>query len=616
MLTRNNTSYPLILSKLLSKTVPDENDILQYHQRIVQEYFKLNVDSRGLLVFHGTGTGKTMLAVAIAETMRETRNVIIISAKSLQENFKKEVVKYKALIHSNTEDDYNYVSSNASNMQKKLTQVGKTEAEITFDETIGLMMRDIKLEGSLVIVDEAQNLFNGITNGSKNATSLYEAIMNASNIKLVFLSATPIINDPFSIVPMFNMLHGKILLPVDYMEFNNMYINDYSIKNREKLKNRIYGLVSYMGNWWQSGGITDPNAPIIRPNFPVQLPTIVEKVPMSNTQFAAYANARDMEQRVTGKKGSTAVSLQKPKSDPGSTYRVASRLISNYYLLDNIKVKNIDSFGFTKHLNNLSVSQLRDLDTYSPKMKRILSNLDNHTGTAVVYSAFVNGEGLGIFARVLEQFGWNKYSADTKSNSYVLISGNMTAEERTDIINTFNSDANKTGALIRLMLLSGVGAEGLDLKNVRSIHIMEPYWNYGRIEQIIARAVRYMSHSALEEADRTVQPYIYLSDYPIEFVFKPTKLKKTLEKTTDVHLYIKSIKAQILIDKLYGLMIEASIDCPLHIRTAPPEVQERIKCLMCAPTDSQLFHPSFDIDLKIENPCRSPAQTDVDPFLR
>jgi hypothetical protein len=141
---------------------------------------------------------------------------------------------------------------------------------------------------------------------------------------------------------------------------------------------------------------------------------------------------------------------------------------------------------------------------------------------------------------------------------------------------------------------------------------MEPYWNYGRIEQIIARAVRYMSHSALDDADKTVQPYIYLSDYPTEFVFKPTKLKKILEKTTDVHLYIKSIKAQVLIDKFYGLMIEASIDCPLHIRTAPPEVQERIKCLMCAPTDTQLFHPSFDIDLKIENPCRSPAQTDVE----
>ena len=161
------------------------------------------------------------------------------------------------------------------------------------------------------------------------------------------------------------------------------------------------------------------------------------------------------------------------------------------------------------------------------------------------------------------------------------------------------------------MLLSGAGAEGTDLRNVMSIHIMEPYWNYGRIQQIIARAVRYKSHTDYPENERIVQPYIYLSDYPKSFEFKPTKYKKIPESTTDVHLYKKSLKGKRLIDRMYATMIEASIDCPLHIRNSPQEVKDKIKCLMCTPTHSQLFHPNVDTDLKIANPCIPPSTESV-----
>ena len=152
-------------------------------------------------------------------------------------------------------------------------------------------------------------------------------------------------------------------------------------------------------------------------------------------------------------------------------------------------------------------------------------------------------------------------------------------------------------------MISSVGAEGLDLRNIRSVHIMEPYWNYGRIEQIIARAVRYKSHESLPESKRNVQPYIYLSDYPVNYVFIPTKKELTGEKTTDVYLYERSIKNKQLIDRMYAVMIEASIDCSIHAKTAPPEIKNRIKCLMCNPTNEMLFHPNINTDMKIGNPC-------------
>lgn len=66
------------------------------------------------------------------------------------------------------------------------------------------------LENSLLIVDEAHNLFNSISNGSKNAIGLYDLIMKTKDIKLIFLTGTPAVNDPFELVSCFNMLKGKL----------------------------------------------------------------------------------------------------------------------------------------------------------------------------------------------------------------------------------------------------------------------------------------------------------------------------------------------------------------------------------------------------------------------
>lgn len=622
---RNNTNYPLALFKYLEGVNVTEGEILQYHQKVVKHYFTTNPDHRGLLVFHGTGTGKTMLSVSIADVMKDHRRVVILSAKSLQHNFRKEVRKYMKWlkipaqeIDSIVEKKYKFVSSNAGNMLTQLVRMGKTVEELEFEKTLEVFTHKINLEGALVIIDEAQNFFNGIVNGSKNATGLYKAIMEATDVKLIFLSATPIINDPFEIVPMFNMLHGSNILPEDYDDFYNFYIDTDKliVKNKEKFKNRIFGLVSYMGDWWKSGGLTKPDAVIKRVLFPDQLPTVVSYIPMSPQQFAAYANARDLESQVKAKKTVTKENLQKPKSDPGSTYRVASRQISNFLLPETIKVKNINRYGFTKHIDKLTKEHLTNLDMYSPKMKLILDNVRTHAGLSVVYSSFVTGEGLRVFSMVLIANGWREYDPKKPKRAsekvFVFISGQVSADDRAEILTQFNKRENRDAEEIDMMLLSGTGAEGLDLKNVRSIHIMEPYWNYGRIEQIIARAVRYRSHDHFENPkDKTVQPYIYLSDYPKNYVFKSTKTKKYQEKTTDVHLYTKSIKGKLLIDRVYAAMIESSIDCSVHIKNSPVDIQKRIDCLMCTPTNNKLFHPNMDVDMKMKNPCHRPKTSSV-----
>ncbi len=150
---RNNTDFPYNTNKKLSDYKYEEQDILQYQQRLVYEYF-VNTKNRGILVFHGTGYGKTMIAVAIANKLKNNYKVIILSSKSLHNNFKTGIEKYNKLTENkdtkNTE--YTYISSNASNMIKKVSESSKTEEDMHYEKTMEIIDREIHLNNVLLIV--------------------------------------------------------------------------------------------------------------------------------------------------------------------------------------------------------------------------------------------------------------------------------------------------------------------------------------------------------------------------------------------------------------------------------------------------------------------------------
>lgn len=46
---------------------------------------------RGLLVYHGLGSGKTSTSITVIESMRESMKIVVMLPASLEGNFKKEV---------------------------------------------------------------------------------------------------------------------------------------------------------------------------------------------------------------------------------------------------------------------------------------------------------------------------------------------------------------------------------------------------------------------------------------------------------------------------------------------------------------------------------------------
>jgi hypothetical protein len=69
------------------------------HQKIVRDYMNLYTPYRGLLLYHGLGSGKTCTSIAIAEGMKESKCVIIMTPASLQANYREELKKCGDLLY-------------------------------------------------------------------------------------------------------------------------------------------------------------------------------------------------------------------------------------------------------------------------------------------------------------------------------------------------------------------------------------------------------------------------------------------------------------------------------------------------------------------------------------
>ena len=81
--------------------------------------------------------------------------------------------------------------------------------------------------------------------------------------------------------------------------------------------------------------------------------------------------------------------------------------------------------------------------------------------------------------------------------------------ERQKIVNDFNSDK------FQVLVVTKAGGEGLDLKGVRSVVVMDPTWNDAGLQQVIGRAIRYKSHIHLPQEEQKVTVYFMILSIPL-----------------------------------------------------------------------------------------------------
>ena len=226
------------------------------------------------------------------------------------------------------------------------------------------------------------------------------------------------------------------------------------------------------------------------------------------------------------------------------------------------------------------IFSLENIGKYSSKIKNICDTVLKSDGVILIYSQYIDA-GLIPMALALEEMGLIRYGSNSlfktppsepldsktmkprvrgatssgfKPARYTMITGDIRlSPNNNDAVKALTNDDNMNGEKIKVILISRAGSEGVDFKFIRQVHIMDPWYNMNRIEQIIGRAVRSFSHKDLPFEKRNVEIFMHA-----------TLLEDEEIESADVYIYRMAEYKAIQIGKITRILKETSVDCLLN----------------------------------------------------
>lgn len=523
---------------------------LQPHQKLLSNFINPLTQYSSLLVYHQPGLGKTLTAISIAEKFKKSYRIIVfVKNKILEANFKKELMyscsnyvnsaEKEILLSNPSEVDYDAVKIKETLEKRVNKDINKHYTFYTYgglySDTPGNKPKN--LSNCLVICDEIHNAI-----GNNIYTDLLGLLEKSSNFKIVLLTATPVfesISEIFEISNLLNIGQTRLLLPIrnqliteklaEKLPGENNVLNDSVLTltnaGRSKLIQALKGKVSKLD--------IPENSSFAKKIFVGEkiipgMDTILFKTKMSPLQEKTYSvfNKDDV--------------LFKDSSD-----------ISTIVYPDGSFGKQ----GFEKYIKgNVVVDFLKknELKNFSPKIHSVLQKLAEVKGPCFIYSNYVNFGGTELVAAALRSNGYSGNLSVTGKDKYFIFGEGISIQKRQRILRLFNSKKNINGDIIKVIIGSPAISEGVSFKNIRSIHVLEPHWNLSRINQIIGRGIRYLSHSNLPEKERTVKIFLHA-----------TVSSNQLE-SIDLLKYILSEKKDKAGKEVSKILQEISFDCPIH----------------------------------------------------
>ena len=639
---------------------------LTLYQEFIGQYLNYQSPFKDILLYHGVGSGKTNTAINVYNILFNYTpkwNIFLLIPASLHDDpWLKDLQKWM------TKEDY----------EKRFANIVFIHYDSPFadrDFLEKVKMADAS-ETSLFIIDEAHkfmnNVYNNITSkNGKRAQVIYDYIQQEkkenSNVRIMLLSATPVVNNPFEFALIFNLLRPDIF-PTSETIFQQLFISSSNFEAlNENTKNmfqrRILGLVSYyigatpdkyaqktvhyinipMEEYHQKiyeyfeeieekkeklrmkfrGKINDKNSTYssyTRQACNFVFPNISDKINGEGRPRPGHFRVSEYDAIIIdeGKNIEKKQNLIKDKQNVLEYLKAIRNYTNsfieyvrdifkedkkiNYSIVDDVKLflntfhGDFDNFYKDKKKSNL----FKILYKCSPKYIRIIFNILKIKGTVMIYSNYVETEGLQLLKVYFSLFGFVSYDDKEKVNDkdkdtfrYCEFHGGIDKNIRKINKQIFNNSDNKYGKNIKIMMISPAGAEGINLNNVRQVHILEPYWNEVRIEQVIGRALRFCQHKDLPMEERKVD------------VFRYKMIRNNGVITSDENLEIISRKKNNLLLSFTEAVKEAAVDCELF--KAHNMMGLKYKCFqfnedsLFENPPSGAYNNKIEYDIKLDN---------------
>lgn len=420
---------------------------LKPHQVAVSRLLR-NPTIGGALLYFKVGSGKTLAAIAAAENLARSegrwRRVVVILPASLRSNFQKELLA-------------------AQPSRPDLFEV------LSFHKVHGMTREQRATLGrdAMLVVDEVQALRN--PNNKDGRRTMLDSVFEVSQTahKRLLLSGTPVINYPYEIGSALALAEPSLATQV---------LKTWEIQNGVPIKSHPQ-FVGLFGRTAQ------------------QHPEILNGMLRCRVLFYAPSatNAAAYYPRVSEAWVDVPLSGDQLDRHVELALQIKAELMANLVrmLANPADVRNDDDDDAlprsVKFLTGPRMANLAVRGTHA-KIDRAVQAITQEVargGKCLAFSFYLRS-----CLRIMEQ-QLRRANVDV-----VVFDGEQPEAKRAEAVAKYNRGD------IPVLLLSSAGREGLDLKDTTQIHIMEPQWNEGTVQQMIGRGVRYKSHANTSTAVR------------------------------------------------------------------------------------------------------------------
>lgn len=574
------------VERIANKLCNSEIELTTY-QTIIRNFLSNETPYNGLLLFHGLGTGKTCTAITVAEEHRKflkqsglvvkhgpkyhEKKIYVLGGPNIKSNFRKQLFDVSQLKKNGNEWTCKSCVGNAflreinpanldiskEDIVKRVNEIIKRYYKfmgyIEFANRInelkksGAMIAN-EFEHSMIIIDEVHNIKEVDDTDTKPSKAL-DLITEHTTVKLLLLSATPMFNDVSEIVWISNLLNRNdkkyTIVEKDFFE------NGELIEGQEEdFIHHLRGYVSFVKG---ENPYTFPyrvyphlKSPVItvegKKIKPIRTP--VYPIQMSEYQSKVYLDAYE--------KHSDKFETQHLLGILNMTYPDSNKEVR----LDEYMTEKLGTYSYSP--TQIKCFDQEHLKTYSSKLYTICKHIKNSTGIVLIYTRLID-MGVIPMALSLESMGFknihkNLMNTPKTQGSYCLITGSkLLSPDNEEFIRRINSEDNVNGEKIKVVIITESASEGVDFKNIRQIHIMDPWWHLNRNEQIIGRGIRLCSHKNLPFRHRNAQIFLYVS-----------LLAKEDKEVIDHYYYRYAEEKAEKIGKITRLIKQNAIDCVMN----------------------------------------------------
>jgi hypothetical protein len=596
---KNLTNLDIITKKLCKFN-------LSNNQKFLKTFMSPNTPYNSILLFHGTGVGKTCSSISIAENFRDylvsnNKKINVMLNPSIKENFKNNIFNIEKFKSGNGKDqctkskfsDESKISPDDSRevITKKINKIINNRYKffgyIEFSNTIRnlkkfnneLYIKKVKemFSNTVMIIDEVHNIKEGGSkDGKKLPAYLLEVLGIADNMKLILLSATPMFDKAEEIIFILNLL-----LTNDKRETitkTNMFDKDGRITpyGKNVLLDKSRGYISYLRG---EHPLKFPKRlyPDIYGDKQLLKPSDFPTKDINNNEIPENKRIQNLkiigcEMKDYQLKQYESMDIKTSDDDYGS-FNINGLMASNIVFpninksetikeligdsgLNTIVKKKKNKYSFLKE-EYKEFFDKKKIGEYSTKISNILDNIDKSEGIVFIYSRFL-GSGIIPLALTLELNGYSNYGGSllengkTQDKQYILITGDNELSKNSYLNYLKIENENEDGKKVKVIIGSETAAEGLDFKFIRQVHILDPWFHMNKLEQVIGRAIRNCSHIKLPFKHRNVLVYQYASVAPKKY------------ETIDLKMYRISEQKQKNIAEVEYLIKTNAIDCGLN----------------------------------------------------